>query len=141
MATARCCATRPPTAGSSPWPRPSRSASTSPRPRTCAPSSARASRTAPPAWPASTSPCRTTAAACTASEPPRPAAGYDAAVTATEHEALETIDLSIAGLRCANCAITLEKALVQVPGVAGAAVNFASETARVQVQAGALGRG
>ena len=62
-------------------------------------------------------------------------------MTAAEQGALEAIDLSIAGLRCANCAVTLEKALVQVPGVDGAAVNFASETARVQVQAGVIGRG
>ncbi len=49
----------------------------------------------------------------------------------------QTIELAIAGLRCANCAVTLEKALLQVPGVAVAAVNFATETARVHVPAGA----
>jgi len=62
-------------------------------------------------------------------------------VSATQDQDQETIELSIAGLRCANCAVTLEKALVQVPGVAGVAVNFASETARVQVPAGAVLRG
>jgi Cu+-exporting ATPase len=62
-------------------------------------------------------------------------------VSATHDADLETIDLAIAGLRCANCAVNLEKALVQVPGVAEAAVNFASETARVRVQPGAASRG
>ncbi len=62
-------------------------------------------------------------------------------MSATHDADLETIDLAIAGLRCANCAVNLEKALVQVPGVAEAAVNFASETARVRVQPGAASRG
>jgi Cu+-exporting ATPase len=62
-------------------------------------------------------------------------------VTAAPPTEQDTIDLSIAGLRCANCAVTLEKALVQVPGVTEAAVNFASETARVRVPAGAALRG
>jgi len=53
----------------------------------------------------------------------------------------ETLELAIAGLRCANCAVTLEKALLGVPGVAGAAVNFASETARVQLADATVGRG
>ncbi|MBK7826528.1 heavy metal translocating P-type ATPase [Nannocystis sp.] len=42
-------------------------------------------------------------------------------------------ELAIAGLRCANCANTVERALTSVPGVAAAAVNFASETARVHL--------
>jgi len=42
-------------------------------------------------------------------------------------------ELAIAGLRCANCANTVERALASVPGVAAAAVNFASETARVHL--------
>ncbi len=62
-------------------------------------------------------------------------------MNATQDPDPETIELSIAGLRCANCAVTLEKALVQVPGVRSAAVNFASETARVQAPAGAALRG
>ena len=62
-------------------------------------------------------------------------------MSATHDADLETIDLAIAGLRCANCAVNLEKALVQVPGVAEAAVNFASETARVRFQPGAASRG
>ena len=37
---------------------------------------------------------------------------------AAPQPAREAIDLSIAGLRCANCAVTLEKALVQVTGAA-----------------------
>ena len=62
-------------------------------------------------------------------------------MNATQDPDPDPIELSIAGLRCANCAVTLEKALVQVPGVTRAAVNFASETARVHAPAGAALRG
>jgi Cu+-exporting ATPase len=44
------------------------------------------------------------------------------------------LELALAGLRCANCAGTVERALAALPGVAAAAVNFASETARVRLQ-------
>ena len=54
----------------------------------------------------------------------------------------EAIDLAIAGMRCANCANTVERALAGVPGVAAATVNFASESARVRPRApDAVGRG
>ncbi|MDC0719517.1 heavy metal translocating P-type ATPase [Nannocystis bainbridge] len=43
----------------------------------------------------------------------------------------ESIDLALTGMRCANCAQTIERALAQVPGVSAAQVNFASETASV----------
>ncbi len=52
------------------------------------------------------------------------------------------LELALAGLRCANCAGTVERALASVPGVAAATVNFASESARVRLQApGAATRG
>ncbi|WAS98416.1 heavy metal translocating P-type ATPase [Nannocystis punicea] len=43
----------------------------------------------------------------------------------------ESVDLALTGMRCANCAQTIERALARVPGVAAAQVNFASETASV----------
>ncbi|MCY0986243.1 heavy metal translocating P-type ATPase [Nannocystis sp. ILAH1] len=45
--------------------------------------------------------------------------------------AAESVDLALTGMRCANCAQTIERALSRVPGVAAAQVNFASETASV----------
>lgn len=49
--------------------------------------------------------------------------------------AAESIDLALTGMRCANCAQTIERALSRVPGVAAAQVNFASETASVALAA------
>ena len=40
--------------------------------------------------------------------------------------------LAIDGLRCAGCVSTVEKALVNVPGVASASVNFAQHTAMIE---------
>lgn len=48
------------------------------------------------------------------------------------------IDLSIGGMTCANCVAAVERALSREPGVVGAAVNLASETARVMVLPGAM---
>ncbi|WP_338088899.1 heavy metal translocating P-type ATPase [Nannocystis pusilla] len=45
--------------------------------------------------------------------------------------AAESVDLALTGMRCANCAQTIERALARVPGVAAAQVSFASETASV----------
>jgi len=60
----------------------------------------------------------------------------------TDDEPTTAIDLAIAGMRCANCANTIERALGAVAGVQAAAVNFASETARVQLHGpGAARRG
>lgn len=61
----------------------------------------------------------------------------------TETEAAPPpVELALTGLRCANCARTVERALAAVPGVAEAAVNFASETATVRLAAhDAPGRG
>ena len=43
---------------------------------------------------------------------------------------LEQLDLSVAGITCGACAVKVEKALNQIPGVT-ATVNFATESARV----------
>jgi len=51
-------------------------------------------------------------------------AGYDV-VTAR-------VELPITGMTCANCALTVERALNRVPGVVRATVNFATERATVE---------
>jgi len=43
----------------------------------------------------------------------------------------ETVTLPIEGMNCASCVGRVEKALNEVPGVAGASVNFATNTAEV----------
>ncbi|NPV65593.1 MAG: copper-translocating P-type ATPase [Anaerolineae bacterium] len=48
----------------------------------------------------------------------------------------ETIELPITGMTCANCALTVGRALRKVEGVLEADVNFASERALVKVAAG-----
>ena len=48
----------------------------------------------------------------------------------------EEIDLAIEGMTCASCAGRVEKALLKVPGVAAAAVNLATESARVSASRG-----
>jgi P-type Cu+ transporter len=48
----------------------------------------------------------------------------------------ETVDLAIEGMSCASCVGRVERALKAVPGVEGAAVNLASERARVVVGPG-----
>ena len=45
----------------------------------------------------------------------------------------QTIDIGIGGMTCASCVARVEKALNKVPGVASAAVNLATESARVVV--------
>ncbi|WP_246687942.1 heavy metal-associated domain-containing protein, partial [Methylobacterium sp. WL93] len=52
-------------------------------------------------------------------------AGYDVAA--------ETVDLAVTGMTCASCAGRVEAALRAVPGVSTAAVNLATEQARVTV--------
>lgn len=44
----------------------------------------------------------------------------------------ETLTLKVGGMSCASCVKRVEKALSAVPGVTGASVNLASETARVE---------
>ena len=47
-----------------------------------------------------------------------------------------SIDISVGGMTCASCVGRVEKALNKVPGVVSAAVNLATESARIQVQGG-----
>ncbi len=49
-----------------------------------------------------------------------------------------SIDIGIGGMTCASCVMRVEKALKKVPGVESAAVNLATESARVQVADPAL---
>ena len=44
-----------------------------------------------------------------------------------------SLHLKIKGMRCVTCAARLEKALLRVPGVKGARVNFVSEKADVDI--------
>ncbi|HEX6298110.1 MAG TPA: heavy metal translocating P-type ATPase, partial [Burkholderiales bacterium] len=48
---------------------------------------------------------------------------------------MQTIELGIGGMTCASCATRVERALKALRGVAGASVNLASETARVEYDA------
>ena len=45
----------------------------------------------------------------------------------------QTLDLQIEGMTCASCVARVEKALAQVPGVASATVNLATEKAEVKL--------
>jgi Cu+-exporting ATPase len=49
----------------------------------------------------------------------------------TTTAAAPTLDLGISGMTCASCVMRVEKALKKVPGVQGASVNLATESARV----------
>ena len=48
------------------------------------------------------------------------------------------LTLSIEGMTCASCVLRVEKALKKVPGVAGATVNLATETASIDAAPGTL---
>ena len=50
----------------------------------------------------------------------------------------ETTELTIEGMTCASCVSRVEKALLRVPGVVGAAVNLATERAQVRHLSGAV---
>ena len=52
-------------------------------------------------------------------------------LTANEAAAAHTLDLGVGGMTCASCVGRVEKALKKVPGVDDAAVNLATESARV----------
>jgi Cu+-exporting ATPase len=54
--------------------------------------------------------------------------------TITPPSASATLDLGIGGMTCASCVTRVEKALKKVPGVTGAAVNLATESARVSFE-------
>ena len=64
---------------------------------------------------------------------PDPAAVMAAVERAGYQAAAGTVDLRIAGMTCASCVGRVERALARVPGVLGAEINLATETARVQV--------
>ncbi|NOX74723.1 MAG: heavy-metal-associated domain-containing protein, partial [Alphaproteobacteria bacterium] len=57
------------------------------------------------------------------------AAVIDASGYPTAHA---DVTLSIEGMTCASCVGRVEKALLAVPGVDGAAVNLATETALIK---------
>ena len=59
-----------------------------------------------------------------------------AAVIEVLEGATQVVDLTIRGMSCASCVGRVEKALARVPGVAGVAVNLATERARVQTRGG-----
>ncbi|MFM0341075.1 heavy metal translocating P-type ATPase [Paraburkholderia fungorum] len=73
-------------------------------------------------------------------------AGYDATLAASAAVAApaqlsqlsQAAELAIGGMTCASCALRVEKALAKVPGVAGASVNLATETATVNLSDAAL---
>ncbi|QKO23346.1 cation-translocating P-type ATPase [Rhodoferax sp. BAB1] len=54
--------------------------------------------------------------------------------TATTPPSPATLDLGIGGMTCASCVSRVEKALSKVPGVTQAAVNLATESARVSFE-------
>ncbi|MBC8140067.1 MAG: heavy-metal-associated domain-containing protein [Armatimonadetes bacterium] len=49
----------------------------------------------------------------------------------------KTLALKLSGLHCAGCATGVENKLLKVPGVAGATVNPAKQTATVTIRKGA----
>ncbi len=51
--------------------------------------------------------------------------------------ASHTLDLGVGGMTCASCVARVERALKKVPGVQEAAVNLATESARVRFAGGA----
>ena len=62
-------------------------------------------------------------------------AGYEAEVLAANESAADTRRLPISGMHCASCAIAVEKALRDVPGVVAADVVLANEEAFVTLSA------
>ncbi len=54
--------------------------------------------------------------------------------------ATQRIEIPVTGMTCANCAVSIERALQsRLPGVVSASVNFATEKAVLEVVAGAVG--
>ncbi len=58
--------------------------------------------------------------------------------TVTEKPIADKITLDIGGMKCAGCVKAVERQLTQYPGVTNAIVNFATEIAVVESQAGAV---
>ena len=54
-----------------------------------------------------------------------------------ENTSLHSLDLGVGGMICASCVARVERALKKVPGVQQAAVNLATESARVTYAASA----
>jgi len=54
------------------------------------------------------------------------------------HVAEATVQLSLVGMTCANCAQKIERKLNTLPGVLQATVNFGTETAMVRYVPGTL---
>ncbi len=68
---------------------------------------------------------------------PALAAAASAAVHKAGYAVAErSVDLQIEGMTCASCVARVEKALLKVPGVLGAEVNLATESARVRAAGG-----
>ncbi|MFN7086291.1 MAG: heavy metal translocating P-type ATPase [Burkholderiales bacterium] len=59
----------------------------------------------------------------------------DQAVATISDRATETVELPVCGMTCAACATRIEKILNKLPGVS-AAVNFATERARIEITGG-----
>lgn len=59
--------------------------------------------------------------------------------TENEKDNLHSTSLKISGMSCAACAARIEKGLAKLPGVASAAVNFASEKAEVSYDPAQVG--
>ncbi|KGW41825.1 heavy metal translocating P-type ATPase [Burkholderia pseudomallei] len=69
-----------------------------------------------------------------------PAAAFavdESSAASPERVATQSFELDIAGMTCASCVGRVEKALAQVPGVARATVNLATEKATVDADADA----
>ena len=59
--------------------------------------------------------------------------------TENKNKGLASTNLKISGMSCVACAARIEKGLAKLPGVASAAVNFASETATVSYDPAQVG--
>jgi len=70
-------------------------------------------------------------AASPAAAPTPTAPSASASLEATALVSGQSLDLSIRGMTCASCVAHVERALLKVPGVVGAEVNLATESARV----------
>lgn len=54
--------------------------------------------------------------------------------TQSDKAGVASFELSIRGMHCASCVQRIEKALLQTHGVTGAAVNLATESAKVEFE-------
>src|SRR2546421_6580899 len=63
---------------------------------------------------------------------PHPSVLKIMAQTQNKPQRIETEKLRLGGMDCADCAISIERSLQQMPGVVVAGVNFGTATAEVQ---------